>query len=209
MHMCRFQLQSSQLKMLPAQARQFFFLARLSGISCLWHPLTPFQQTQSIRPRTHAVTSVLDLRGRSHSADSSSHLLEHLNLLLAAQRHWAALSDELHAHSWDVSFALFACGWHCSCPSRVLGSQSLAVFFTGSSFPIPGCFTFFTALFARVSPSSCQLLIQNHGCRSMDGSSSILTLVTSQASGTHTASRENRKHHFPRTTGMPTALSMY
>ena len=158
--------------------------------------MTPFQQTQLVRPRTHAVTSVLDLRGRSHSADSSSHLLEHLNLLVATQRHWAALSDELPAHSWDVSFALFACGWHCSCPSRVFWV------------PIPGCFTFFTVLSARVSSNSCQLLIQNHGCRSMDGSISILTLVTSQASGTHTASRDNRKHHFPRTTGMPTALSM-
>ena len=69
--------------------------------------------------------------------------------------------------------------------SRVLGSRSLAVFFTGSWVPIPGCFTFFTALSARVSSNSCQLLIQNHGCRSMDGSSSILTLVTSQAPREH------------------------
>ena len=105
---------------------------------------------------------------------------------LAAKRHWVALSDELPAHSLDVSFALFACSWHCSYLSRVLGSRSLAGFFTGSWVPIPGCFTLFTALSARVLSNSCQLLIQNHGCRSMDGSSSISTLVTSQASGTHT-----------------------
>ena len=50
-----------------------------------------------------------------------------------------------------MSFAsVFACSWHCSHLSRVLGFRSLAGFFTGSWVPIPGCFTFFTAPSARV-----------------------------------------------------------
>ena len=64
---------------------------------------------------------------RPHSSASASHLLEHLKLLLAAQRHWDALSDELPAHSLDVSFTLFACSWHCPYLSRVLGSRSWLV----------------------------------------------------------------------------------
>ena len=43
----------------------------------------------------------------------------------------------------------------------------------------------------------------------LDGSSSILTFVPSQASGTHTqGSRDNRKHHFPLTTGMDVHCSV-
>ena len=145
------QLQSLQLAMLPARSelsaiRQSSLLncALCPQSSCLsnteflklshsssWHDFLASAggfSTNLIRPRTHTVTSVLDLRGRSHSADSSSHLLEHLILFLAAERHWAALSDELPAHSLDVSFVLFACSWRCSYLLRILGSRSLAVF---------------------------------------------------------------------------------
>ena len=108
------------------------------GTSCDWHPLTPFQPTQSdrahMRSRPSWTSGRLPRLIRPHSADSSSHLLEHLNLLLAAERHWVALSDELPAHSLDVSFTLFACSWHCSHLSRVPGSRSLAVLLSSRPF---------------------------------------------------------------------------
>ena len=61
-----------------------------------------------------------------------------ISLIFAALRRWVALSDELPAHSLDVSSALFACSWHCSYLSRLLGSRSLAVLL--SSRPFGTCF---------------------------------------------------------------------
>ena len=95
------QLQSLQLAMLPARSElsairqsallncalcpqsschsntEFLKLGHSSswhnflGTSGDWHPLTPFQQTQSDRAHMRS-RPVLDLRCRSHSADSSS-----------------------------------------------------------------------------------------------------------------------------------------
>ena len=83
------------------------------SLNFLWLASASAFSTNLVRPRARAVTSDLDLWGRSHSADSSPHLLEHLNLFLAAQ------SDELH-----------------------LVCLQLALFlsFTGSWVPIPGWF---------------------------------------------------------------------
>ena len=80
---------------------------------------------------------------------SRIHLLEHLNL--AAQRHWVALSDELPTHSLDVSFTLFACSWHCSCLSRVLGSRSLGCFLHQFLGPDPWLFYFLHGPFGTCS----------------------------------------------------------
>ena len=71
-----------------------------------------------------------------------------------------------------------ACYWSCSF-SRVLGSQPLAV--SLSSRPFGTCFIQHSAHSLDVS-SFHRLILQNHCCCSIHGTSSILT---SRASGTH------------------------
>ena len=71
--------------------------------------------------------------------------------------------------------------------SWVLGSQPLAVLLMGSRVPIPGCFTFRHGHLAGVSFNQiqlfqCQLLLRNHCCCSIHGTSSILM---SRAARTH------------------------
>ena len=110
------------------------------GTSCDWHPLTPFNK---LNP------TAAHMRSRPSWTSGVAPILRiHLLiLLLAAFRHWVALSDELPAHSLEVSFALFACGWRCSylsrvswvpdpwlVSSRVLGSRSLAVLLSSRPF---------------------------------------------------------------------------
>ena len=92
---------------------------------------------------------------------------------------------ELPAHSLDVSPPCLPAVGTVHIFHGFLGPIR-GWFLHGFLGPDPCCFTFFTALSARVSSNSCQLLIQNHGCRSMNGSSSILKLVTSHTAGTHT-----------------------
>ena len=104
------------------------------------------------------------------------HLLEHLHpLLFDVRSHWIAL-------------ALFTTFSNTSSLVRLpLGM----LFCHGSLGPIPGCFSFFTAIWHVFHPphpmTSMPLLPHGHGRRSIHGISSILT---SQASGTHTALRK-------------------
>ena len=103
--------------------------------------------TNSIRPRTHAVTSV-HLRGRSHSADSSSYLVEHLHLLLF----------------YPMSFLLTPWTWASPC----LPAGGTALIFHGFLGPDPWLFYFLhgpfgTCFIKQLSTSHSESWLPIHG----------------------------------------------